>query len=254
MVEPNSPLGNISIVLVETRKGGNIGAVARAMKNMGLRHLKLVRPCELESEECQKMAGKAIDLVTSAGVYPTLDEAVSQENLVIGTTSGRKRRKNQPIYSPREVASLVWNYGKSQRVALVFGPERRGLSDAQLARCQYLVSIPASPEYPVLNVAQAVMVLAYEIFIGSPTECDDILQLASHEERERMFETMEKVLVQVGFLSSQNPDHIMRSIRRFLGRADLTPRDVRIIRGMMSQMGWFIEKGHKLPLEKVQKP
>lgn len=254
MVEPNSPLGNISVVLVETRKGGNIGAVARAMKNMGLHHLKLVRPCELESEECQMMAGKAMDLITSSKVYSTLDEAVSEERLVIGTTSGRKRRMNQRLLTPREVASLVWKYGKAQPVALVFGPERRGLTDTQLARCQHLVSIPANPDYPVLNLAQAVVVLAYETFAASPAESDPILQLASDQEREQMFASMEKVLIDIGFLSSQNPGHIMRSIRRFLGRADLTPRDVRILCGIMSQMQWYVEKGHKLPAHKVQKP
>ncbi|MCZ6770143.1 MAG: RNA methyltransferase [Acidobacteria bacterium] len=245
-MEPTNPLSNISVVLVETQRGGNIGAAARAMNNMGLQHLKLVSPREWMNEECQMLAGKAIDLVTSAKIYSTLDEAVEEENIVIGTTSARKRKGSQKIHTPREMAPRLCEYGKAQRVALVFGPERSGLTDAHLAKCQYLVSIPASPDSPVLNLAQAVLVLAYEIFTVQPPVSDFSFQLASDGEREQMFADMQRVLVDIGFLNSQNPDHIMRSIRRFLGRADLTPRDVRILRGMMSQVEWFVG-GHRSP-------
>ncbi|MDA2926349.1 RNA methyltransferase [Acidobacteria bacterium AH-259-G07] len=253
-MEPQIPLSNISVVLVETHRGGNIGAAARAMKNMGLARLKLVCPREHITEECRMMAGKAIDLVTEARVYSSLDEAVAEENMVIGTTSGRERKRKQRVHTPREIAPLVSKYAKSQRVALVFGPERRGLTDAQLARCQYLLSVPANPDYPVLNLAQTVMVLAYEIFNVADAQPKRSFKLASDETRERMFRQMERVLIDIGFLSSQNPGHIMRSIRRFLGRAHLTPRDVRIVRGIMSQMEWYVEKGHKLPAKKVRKP
>jgi TrmH family RNA methyltransferase len=252
-VEQTPSSENISVVLIGTRKGGNIGAVARAMKNMRLDRLKLVAPRERVTEECRMMAGKAIDLVTSADVYPTLDDAVSQDHLIVGTTSLRKRERSQRIYTPREIAPLIREHAASQRVALVFGPERRGLSDNQLARCQYLVAIPSNPDHPVLNLAQAVMVLTYEVFIGTQVEAESALELATDEEREQMFRSMEDVLVRIGFLSSRNPEDIMRSIRRFLGRADLTPRDVKILRGIMSQMQWYAEEGHKLPGEKVKK-
>ncbi|MEE8348589.1 MAG: RNA methyltransferase [Acidobacteriota bacterium] len=244
---------SVSVVLVEPHKGGNIGAVARAMKNMGLEHLKLVAPLEQVTEECRMMAGKAIDLVTSARVYPSLDDAVSQDHLVVGTTSLRKREQSQPIHTPREIAPVILKHAASERVALVFGPERRGLSDSQLARCQYLVSIPSNPEHPVLNLSQAVLILTYEIFIGNPVTGEHALELATDEEREQMFRSMEEVLVQIGFLSSGNPEHIMNSVRRFLGRADLSPRDLQILRGIMSQMQWYAEEGYKLPGEKIKK-
>ena len=122
-------MNNISVVLVKTQKGGNIGSAARAMKNMGLQHLKLVSPREGMNEQCQRRAGKAIDLVTSAKIYATLDEAVEEENIVIGTTSARKRKGKQKIHTPREMAPRLCEFGKSQRVALVFGPERSGLTD-----------------------------------------------------------------------------------------------------------------------------
>jgi len=206
---------------------------------MGLQHLKLVSPGEWFNEQCRRMAGKAIELVHSAKTYPSLDEALNEENVVIGTTSARKRNAKQRIHSPREIAALLRRYGKSQRVALVFGTERSGLTDRQLARCQYLVSIPSNLDYPVLNLSQAVLVLAYEILTAGPISSNGNLQLASGEEREQMFSDMQRVLLDIGFLNTQNPSHIMRSIRRFLGRADLTPRDVQILRGIMTQMEWY---------------
>jgi tRNA/rRNA methyltransferase len=209
------------------------------MKNMGLQHLKLVSPGEWLNEQCRRMAGKAIELVHSAQIYSSLDEALTGENVVIGTTSARKRKAKQPIHTPREIADLLRKYGNSHRVALVFGPERSGLTDLQLARCQHLVSIPSNLEHPVLNLSQAVLVLAYEILSSGPTKSNGNLQLASDEEREQMFSDMQRVLLDIGFLNPRNPSHIMRSIRRFLGRADLTPRDVQILRGIMTQMEWY---------------
>ena len=215
------------------------------MKNMGLQHLKLVSPGEWFNEQCRRMAGKAIELVHSAQTYPSLDEALNEENVVIGTTSARKRKAQQRIHTPREIAALLRKYGESQRVALVFGTERSGLSDPHLARCQYLVSIPSNLDYPVLNLSQAVLILAYEILTAFPISSNGNLQLASDEEREQMFSDMQRVLLDIGFLNSKNPSHIMRSIRRFLGRADLTPRDVQILRGIMTQMEWYAKEEEK---------
>ncbi len=212
------------------------------MKNMGLQRLKLVSPLESITEQCRRMAGKAIELVSSAPTFSSLDEALTEENVVIGTTSAREREAKQRIHTPREIAALIRKYGESQRVALVFGPERSGLTDPQLARCQYLVSIPSNLDHPVLNLSQAVLVLAYEILTAGPLSSDDNLQVASDEERQQMFSDMQQVLLDIGFLNPHNPDHIMRSIRRFLGRADLTPRDVQILRGIMTQMKWYVSQ------------
>jgi len=223
------------------------------MKNMGLQHLKLVSPMECINEQCRRLAGKAIELVSSAPIYSSLDEALTEENVVVGTTSARKREAKQRIYTPREIAALLRKYGKSQRVALVFGPERSGLTDTQLARCQHLVSIPSNLEYPVLNLSQAVLVLAYEILSSGPTPSNGNLQVASDEEREQMFSDMQRVLLDIGFLNPENPGHIMRSIRRFLGRADLTPRDVQILRGIMTQMEWYAREARsELPARKTE--
>jgi tRNA/rRNA methyltransferase len=245
---------NLSVVLVETQQPGNIGSAARAMYNMGLRRLKLVNPVSRLNEECQKMAGKAIDLVLQASLHESLSEALADDHLVVGTSSIRARKSRQKVHTPREIAPFLREQASHRKVALVFGPERGGLSEEQLAICQYLVSIPADLEHPVLNVAQAVLIVSYEVFVASPSPRNEELQLTSQQERERMYSHMERVLLDIGFLSSENPGHIMRSIRRFLGKAELTDRDVSIIRGIMAQMEWYAKEGHRLPPEKVRKP
>jgi TrmH family RNA methyltransferase len=247
-------LDRISVVLVKTLQPGNIGSAARAMSNMGLRRLKLVEPREVLSSDCLKMAGHAAELITSAQVFPTLKAALAEENLAVGATSGRDRRARGRIWTPRELARLAREYAQTQKIALVFGSEKRGLSEEDLALCHYLVTIPSDPAYPVLNLAQAVMVLAYEIFNTEQTDLHQQFQLASHQEREQMFEHLERVLTEIGFLSSSNPGHIMRVIRRFLGRSDLTPRDINVVRGILSQIEWFATEGYKLPPERVRKP
>lgn len=245
---------NISVVLVDTVQPGNIGSAARAMCNMGLSRLKLVNPRGVLSSECLKMAGKAVDVVTGAGVFNSLGEALQDENVVVATTSSRDRAAKQRLFSPREIAPLVRQYAASQKVALVFGSEKRGLMDDHLALCQYLVTIPAHSGHPVLNLAQAVMVLAYEIYSCGEVDLSPPAELASQQMREEMFEHVEKTLLRIGFLSSSNPGHIMNSVRRFLGKAELTPRDIQIVRGILSQVEWFAAEGHRLEEEKIKKP
>jgi TrmH family RNA methyltransferase len=245
---------NISVVLVETLQPGNLGSAARAMKNMGLKRLKLVNPCKSSDGECQKLAVGAFDLVENAQVFTSLEEALSEESIVVGTTSVRGRSQKVRLYTPREISPIIWDYAVSQKVSVVFGPERRGLSEKELALCQYLVSIPASLDFPTLNLAQAVLILAYEIAIFQPMDLHPRLQLATESVRKEMFQHMEEVLIQIGFLSRSSPGHIMRSIRRFLSQAELTERDVRIVRGMMSQMEWYAREGKKMTPEEVEKP
>lgn len=223
------------------------------MKNMGLRRLKLVNPQRYQDGECRAMARGAVDLLDSAQVYASFDEALADENVVVGTTSGRGRGKKGGIQTPREIVPLLWQHASTQRIALVFGPERRGLSDEQLARCQYVVSIPSQLQSPVLNLAQSVVILAYELFTVQANNFHTVDQLAPDSEREAMFRQAEQVLVDIGFLSARKPGHIMGAIRRFLRRSPLTSRDIRIIRGMFSQVEWYVQEGHGLPEEKVTK-
>lgn len=247
-------LDHITIVLVATRSAGNIGSTARAMQNMGLRNLKLVKPREHLTPDAFKMATRAVHLVEQAQVYETFDQAVAEERILVGTTSARERITHHRFYTPKQIAPLIREYGETQRVALIFGPENRGLTDAQLARCQYLVVVPSHGESPVLNLAQTVLLMAYEIYTLDPVERTSTPALVSQDQREEMFEHIERVLIRIGFLSSSSPEPIMKSIRRFMGKAELTARDVKIVRGIMSQMEWYSQAGHKLSAKRIQKP
>jgi tRNA/rRNA methyltransferase len=187
-------------------------------------------------------------------VHTSFDESVAEAQILVGTTSGRERRSHHPVYTPRRIAPLLKRHARTREVALLFGPENRGLSDRQLSRCRYLVTVPSNDAFPVLNLAQAVMVLAYEINTCEEADREVQPDLVTHDRRERLFRQMERVLIRIGFLSSSNPDHIMKSIRRFLGRADLSERDVRILRGIFSQVEWYARHGDRLQPDQVRKP
>lgn len=240
----------LTVILVETRQSGNIGAAARAMKNMGLSRLKLVAPRQGITEECLWMAAGAQEIVTAAEVFDSLQEALAGEQLLVGTTSQRGRVAQRPVETPRSLAPSLLAEAARQRVALLFGPERSGLDEETLTRCQRLVSIPTADAHPVLNVAQAVMVMAYELHTARPSRLEDEVTLASYEEREAMFQHLGKTLGRIGFFQSDNEQHMMKSLRRLLGHS-LSPRDIRILRGILHQMEWFADSGHKLPAEKL---
>ncbi len=243
-LNPNitSFLDHITIILVSTRKGGNIGSVARAMRNMGLSRLKLVTPDEVMTEECRRMAGNALPIVERAPIFADWESAVADEQLLVGTTSSRARREKRRHHAPRELAPLIRSYAAENRVALVFGSERQGLSEALLARCEYLVSIPVNPTYPTLNLAQAVLILAYEVFLSADLPPAAVPALVPQGQREALFEHMERVLIDIGFFGKRNPVHIMNALRRIYAKADLTERDVRILRGILSQMDWYVKQ------------
>lgn len=246
---------SVSVVLVNPVHIGNVGSAARAMKNMGLERLLVVNPAApLLSMECLKMAGNAVDVVQKATVFATFDEAVADHHVIVGSTSARDRMVRQRLYTPREIAGLVQEYSETEKIALVFGSENAGLTDAELSKCQYVVCILSAQEYPVLNLAQAVLIVAYEIFIQDKTGWGERWELATHQEREQMFAHLEKTLINIGFLSARNPEPILHSIKRFLGRADLTPRDIQILRGILSQMEWYAQEGHRLAPVQIRKP
>ena len=247
-------LDHITIVLVGTRSAGNIGSTARAMQNMGLSSLKLVEPREHLTPDAFKMASRAVQLVEQAQVYESFGKAVAEEQILVGTTSARERSTHQRFYTPKQIAPIIREYAETQKVALIFGPENRGLTDAQLARCQYLVVVPSHGEFPVLNLAQTVLLMAYEVYTLDPVERTSPPVLVSQDQRDEMFQHIEEALIQIGFLSSSSPEPIMKSIRRFLGKAELTARDVKIVRGIMSQMEWYSRQGHKLSAKRIQKP
>lgn len=234
------------VVLVEPIGPANVGSVARAMKNMGFSRLRLVSPDEWYGPEARKMAMRGRDVLEAAELYESLAEAVADCGYVVATTrrGGPLRSGAQP---PRELAGHWIELGATNRVALVFGPEDRGLSNQELALCQAVCTVPAEPETSSLNLAQAVLIVCYECYLasGAGETPGEAPALAPHDELEAMYAHMREELSAIGFLQGSHQDHIMFAIRQMFGRAGLTDRDVKILRGIFQQMRWYIDEGSK---------
>ena len=243
-------LENIRIVLVRPRGSGNIGSVARAMKNTGVRQLAVVGKARSRSFWARAMAVHGRDILSNALSHETLREAVADCALVVGTTC-RQGLYRAHSRSPRELAGEIIAAAAIGKVALIFGPEDHGLSNEDLKHCQLLINIPADPEYQSLNLAQAAMICLYEIYLASLGEpMKETLPLARAEDVERLYDRMRSSLVKIGFLDSQNPEHMLFAFRRILGRTRLEDRDVRILTGLFRQIEWYAEQGWKVVQEK----
>lgn len=239
-------LEKVRVVLVRPKGSGNIGSVARAMKNTGLNDLVLVGGGRTQSFWARAMAVHAEDILSRARTCDTIREAVADCGLVVGTTrrGGLYRSHSEPPRNAaQDIVASVRRQG-SRPAALLFGPEDHGLSNADLQCCQRLITIPSHPDHPSLNVAQAVMVCLYEIYLASLDRADaEAIDRASSESIEAMFDRMKEILREIGFLDPQNPDHIVFGLRRILGRAGLEERDVRILSGMFRQIRWYRNSG-----------
>ncbi len=230
----------VRFVLVEPQSGGNVGAAARALKNLGFARLAIVAPgCDPRGEEARRMAVAAADVLENATVHDDLDAALEGASTVVGTTrrAGKQRR---PHYRLDEVAPDLATLAARGGLAVVFGREAHGLSDAELDRCTHLVYFPADDSYPSFNLAQAVLVVAWELRLaGLDGSSEPVLEApAPHEEREPMYAHLETALLAVGFLHQDSASSMMRRIRRLLGRAAMTSEEVRILRGIARQVMW----------------
>lgn len=229
---------NIRIVLVETTHPGNIGAAARAMKTMGLERLTLVKPSRFPHAEATARAVGGDDILAGTQVVENLPSALLDCGLVIGT-SARRRHLSGPSLNPRQCAALTADYSEHCKVALVFGRERNGLTNAELDCCHSLVHIPTNPEYSSLNLAAAVQVLCYEMRMAA-TPSDSVVAPkgdslpAPAQEMELFYDHLERVLVEIDFLDPVNPRRIMRRLRRMFGRALPDQNEINILRGILS--------------------
>jgi TrmH family RNA methyltransferase len=227
------------IVLVNTSHPGNIGAAARAMKNMGLSELCLVDPQRYPSAEATARASGADDLLARAKCFGTLDEAIADAVLVIGA-SARSRSLPVPMLDPRACAKLVYEQPDARTVAILFGRERTGLSNQELDRCHYLVQIPGNPQYPSLNIAAAVQVIVYELRLlaaGEETNADQAgIDYATAQQMEHFYQHLEETLVALEFLDPANPKQLMRRLRRLFGRTRPDQNEVNILRGILTAM------------------
>ncbi len=241
-------LQNIRVVLVNTSHAGNIGGAARAMKNMGLSRLVLVDPEDFPSPNAVARASGATDILDSARVVATLEEALAGCSLVLGT-SARDRRIPWPLLDPRECASVsVEQSVGGGEVALVFGREYAGLTNEELQRCQYHVHIPSDPQFSSLNLAAAVQVLTYEVRMawlaaeGRPTKVEKLettamldAQPVTVDELENYFGHLEQTLVDIGFLDPAKPRHLMPRLRRLYGRSGISKLEMNILRGILTE-------------------
>ncbi|VAW67314.1 tRNA (cytidine(32)/uridine(32)-2'-O)-methyltransferase [hydrothermal vent metagenome] len=242
-------LDNIRIVLVNTHHPGNIGAAARAMKNMGLTRMYLVSPLNFPSFEASQRASSASDVLKEAVVVERLADALQGCSFVCGTTA-RLRSVKWPQVDARECGEVLQAESEHHQVALVFGRERSGLFNDELELCQTLVNIPTAQAYSSLNLGQAVQVLSYEILMASQmhekaempvdavidrvTEKDPKDELATNEQLEGMYNHYLDALSELNFFGKRNPEHIMRKLRCLYGRSRPTLREVQILRGILS--------------------
>ncbi len=227
----------IRIVLVDPAHPGNIGAVARAMKNMGLTELHLVRPKYFPNSEATARASGAEDVLQAARVHEHFEDAIAACGLVVGT-SARSRHLAFDLVEPRECAQQIAAAARTNDVAVVFGSERIGLTNEDLARCNLLVTIPTHPEYSSLNLAMAVQVLAYEIWLLTRPEAPVAppleVPLASAAEMTRLYEHIEQVLDYIDFRDRTGGGHLMARIRRLFNRARLDQNEMNILRGILT--------------------
>ncbi|MBM3789787.1 MAG: RNA methyltransferase [Acidobacteria bacterium] len=231
-------LENITICLVGTKYPGNIGAAARAMRNMGIRHLRLARPqCPID-EEAVRMARGGNEILEAGRRYRSLKSALRGVSLVIGT-SGKTGGNRDQAENPRRLAPRILEVAAEHKVAIVFGPEDTGLVDDDLLLCQMLLRIPTDHRARSLNLAQAVLIVCYELYLAQlPRAPSRTPRLAPAAEVEAMYGHLETALREVGFLHDQNARHMMFRLRRLFGRCGLERPDVTVLRGIARQIAW----------------
>jgi len=224
----------VRIVLIDPSHPGNIGSVARAMKNMAVSDLVLVRPRSFPHAESNALAAGADDILANARVVDTVSEAVADCAFVAGTTS-RPRSYYWEFTTPRDIAGRIARLPDESRAALLFGSERYGLGTEDLQYCNVLVRIPANPEYCSLNLAMAVQLLTYELFMAreSPTSQTQLeLPLAAAGDVEHFYKHLEDVMNDVDF--EDKTGHLMERLRRLFNRAQMDRNELNILRGILS--------------------
>jgi len=228
---------NVAFILIDTMESGNIGASARALKNLGFSGLRLVRPGKFPSDKAGWFAHGAEDVLSNTTVHRDLEDALKDTSVVIGTTrrAGKKRGK---VYPVREAAERIRQLSVNNRIALLFGREDRGLTNEETAACSFMISIPASPENPSFNLAQALLVIAYELsctsYVISPPAA-----VISNEELSHLFQRILTLLKKAGYEPKgirDNKREIMADLRRIISRAAITEREARMLHGIISQI------------------
>ena len=230
-------LENIEIVLVEPQSPGNVGSVARAMKNTGFGRLALVKPCDFTTNEALSMACKADDLLRASVVYPTLDACVADTGVVVGTTR-RQGRVRYPILTLDEAVPKILEFASGNKVSILFGREDRGLENDEIPVCDILFEIPTNEEYGSLNLSHAVFLVCYSLFTAVGAAAPTV-KVAPREELLKMYLHMEETFRSLGY-GDMGGEHlletILRSFRRLFGRTGLMQKEINMLRGIFTQI------------------
>jgi tRNA/rRNA methyltransferase len=229
----------MAVVLHRPRYPENIGAAARAALNMGIKRLIVVEPRDCDLTRILKMATHfAADVVEQMEIHEDIKTALAPFQYVVGTTA-RVGSRRLTLHDLRKAAQSLIPISQKNLVALVFGPENCGLTNEELRLCDAIVTIPTS-DFASLNVAQAVILLCYEVFLASEEEKSEFTpRLASRHELEGMYEQLKETLVNISFIHGENPDYWMQHVRRFFSRVGMRARDVKMIRGICRQVEWY---------------
>lgn len=236
-----SRLESIKIVLVETYHPGNIGAAARAMKTMGLKELVLVNPLAFPNDEATSRAAGAVDLLENAQVVTSLEEAIKDCTQVFATSARQQHSFGRPQTACESAASWISNH-QDDRVAIIFGPERTGLSADHIRLCQQLLYIPGNPEYDVLNMASAVQIVCYELARQclpndlSTIRKDEVQKRATSAELNGFYEQLETLLTERGYIRTSQPSDTMKKLKKLFSKAELESMEVSMLRGVIKAL------------------
>lgn len=240
-------LSRVALVLDHPKDIVNIAGVIRVMKNFGLSDLRLVNPDEFDPYRLEGIAHRTADLIESATIHDSLDEALGDASLVVGTTA-RARTAGRAYARPAEVASSIAQHTEEGTVAILFGREDRGLTNAALDRCASVAIIPTSPDYTSLNLAQAALVLAYEVFLAVDGGADELprgrraTRPPTHQEMEEAFAALADGLGRIEFYKARKPEAVMRTLRTIVRRAAPDLRETRLIAAVGYEIGNYLDR------------
>lgn len=238
-------LQHIEIVLVEPQTPGNLGAAARAMKNFGLSRMKLVNPCDHLYKDARMMAVKSEEILENALIYPSLFDALQDVHFTVATTV-RIRETHFPTFTPEESAQKIIQIAQNKSVALVFGREDNGLTTEEIHQCNIISTIPTHSGQLSVNLAQSVMVFAYEIFKQSLTTNPNFYwDYAEPHEVELFYKRVQRLLEHIGFQPKHTMEDFMVTVKRVFGRTPLEERDVRLLHKIFQEIEFYIQKIEK---------
>jgi TrmH family RNA methyltransferase len=233
---------NISFILVEPGEPGNIGASARALKNMGFSRLELVNPPRFLTDEARSMACGGKDVLEQAAVYSSFDRAIADKQLIVGTT--RRYGSKRGLFLPfKESAKRIVKAAQKNKTAVLFGREQNGLYNHEIEECGFLIKIPADPSFPSLNLSQSVMLVAFEL--SQQTSQAEPPQLVENKKIQKLYGRIQSALLLLGYMPKGDKDLeavIMRNIKHLIGRAGLTEWELGMILGICTQIEKKLKK------------